>query len=500
MVNLVIDGTPVRVPRGTKVILAAEQIGIRIPRFCYHAQLEPIGACRLCLVHVELPVIDRATGRPAVDETGEPVYRPMPTPQTSCTLECSEGMRVITDSEAVRKDRAAIIEFLLANHPLDCPICDKGGECELQEMTMLCGPGRQVYQEPRTRRDKARRIGASIVLDQERCIVCFRCTRFLEEWADEQVWSFTDRGHGNEIEPAFGEVIEKARFAGNTIELCPVGALTSDAFRFSARPWELADAPGVCPHCSVGCNLILGGRLGRLCRVQPRSNYHVNDTWICDRGRYDYEWVQEGRLVTPLIRHEGRQRKTFWRDGLNAAAGTLRQCERPAVVVAPSASCETGYMAQRLARAALGTNAVYVDDAFDQAGAFTGTIMQLLYTEFVLLISADILEDQPILWLRLNRRKRLGKLRMAVVAPRGQAADQKARAWRACDLEPGREVELQAHPSRTPPRPDALGRCRQTGFRRSGRVAGRRPRLAPRREERRRHPRTLERRALRRGP
>ncbi len=439
MVKLTIDGQELTVPKGTRVMPAADSIGIYIPRFCYHGSLSVLGACRICLVQAFTPVIDRATGEPVKDdETGEPVYREMPTLQTSCTLECTESMRVVTDSEKVRQGRANIIEFILANHPLDCPVCDKGGECELQEMTMLCGPGRQLFTEPRLHQDKARRIGASIVLDQERCIVCFRCTRFLSEWASEQVFEFHERGGHNVIEPALKEPIEKARFAGNTIDLCPVGALTSEYFRFSARPWELADTPGVCPHCAVGCSLTLGGRLGTLCRVQPRTNYYVNDNWICDRGRYDYAWVQDDRLVEPEV--DGVQ--VTWEAAIARTVSALADAESIAAVVDPATSCETGFLLQRLMRDGLKASSIYVEDDFDLAGSFPGTIMDLMYSDPVILVSANILDDQPVLWLRLNRRALEGKLSMVAIGAPGWAPDLKRLATDHADLHPGHAVAL----------------------------------------------------------
>lgn len=442
MVSLTIDGNALRVPKGTRVIVAAEQAGIYIPRFCYHPALEVLGACRVCLVRVELPATNRATGQPELDEAGEPVYRPMPTLQTSCTLEVAEGMRVITDSDDVRDGRERIIEFLLANHPLDCPICDKGGECLLQEMTMLCGPGRQLCVEPRVTRDKARPIGGGIVLDQERCIVCFRCTRFLSEWADEMAFDFTDRGNGNEIETPFRRPVEHARFLGNTIDLCPVGALTSETFRFSARPWELADTPGVCPVCPVGCNLTLGGRLGTLCRVQPRQNYQVNDQWICDRSRFGLQWVNEGRLTEPLVRPGLQLRPESWAAALDAAVFQMRRAESTAVVIDPSVSCEAGWAVERICRLAFPGARVRVEDDFHAAGPFHGSLMQLAYAEVVLTVGADILEEQPILWLRLNRRARQGRQRLVTLAAPGRADDQKRLSWKAANLRPGRESAL----------------------------------------------------------
>ena len=444
LVPVIIDGRRTEVPKGTRVMVAADSLGIRIPRFCYHPSLSVLGACRICLVQVFLPVRDRATGGIAVDEkTGEPVYREMPTLQTSCTLEVQPDMKVVTDSKEAVEGREAVIEFILANHPLDCPICDKGGECELQEMTMECGPSRQVFTEARILRDKARRIGAGIVLDQERCIVCFRCTRFLSEWASEQVFGFTERGDRDEIEPAFGEPIEKARFAGNTIDLCPVGALTSDFFRFSARPWELADTPGVCPHCPVGCNLELGGRLGTLCRVRPRGNYYVNDTWICDRGRYDYEWVNDGRLTKPTVRRGDEQRASDWDAALTRAASALHDTGSFAVVLSPSTSCEAGWLVSRLAGMP-NCAGLYVEDDFDLAGPFSGSILDLMYSDVVLLASADVLENQPILWLRMHKRALEGRLRAITASHQVAARDQKRLSWSGADLPKGAEAPLLA--------------------------------------------------------
>lgn len=424
VVTLAIDGQELTVRKGTRVMAAADSIGIHIPRFCYHASLSVLGACRVCLVQVFTPVIDRATGEPVCDaQSGEIQYREMPTLQTSCTLECTPGMRVVTDSEKVRQGRESIIEFILANHPLDCPVCDKGGECELQEMTMLCGPARQRFSEPRLHQDKARRIGASIVLDQERCIVCFRCTRFLSEWASEQVFEFHERGGHSVIEPALKEPIAKARFAGNTIDLCPVGALTSDYYRFSARPWELGNTPGVCPHCAVGCNLTLGGRLGTLCRVEPRTNHYVNGSWICDRGRYDYEWVQRNRIVVPEVGRGDESQPAEWDQVLAEAVSALSGVEGMAAVVDPATSCEAGFLVQRLLRAGLRSGTMHIEDEYDLAGPFSGSITDLMYSDLVVLISANTLDDQPVLWLRANRRYREGRTSIIAIGPEGWAPD-----------------------------------------------------------------------------
>src|SRR4030043_1368621 len=260
MVSLTIDGKQVTVPEGTLIVNAAKQIGIDIPVFCYHPKMEPVGMCRQCLVEVGRPVIDRASGNAVVEADGSPKIQFGSKLETACSTPVSEGMVVIGSSPKAAAGRKDILEFLLTSHPLDCPICDKGGECPLQNLPMRYGPGQTRFNyAEKMHLAKKVPLGELIYLDRERCIQCGRCVRFQSIIADDPVIAFTDRGRGMEIfscsEPGFDSY-----FSGNTTDICPVGALTTADFRFESRPWELCTTSSICPHCPVGCNLVINLR------------------------------------------------------------------------------------------------------------------------------------------------------------------------------------------------------------------------------------------------
>src|SRR3990170_4807689 len=260
LVNLVIDGKEVQAPEGTLVVDAAKQVGIYIPVFCYHPKMEPVGMCRMCLVEIGRPVINRETGQPEREADGSPKVQFGPKLDTACTLPVSEGMVVRGLTEKVQAARKDVVEFLLTSHPLDCPICDKGGECPLQNLTLGHGPGtsRFVFDD-KIHLQKRVPLGDLIFLDRERCIQCARCIRFQEEIVDDPVIGFYERGRKLEI-VTFSEPGFDSHFSGNTTDICPVGALTTTDFRFGARPWELNAAASICQHCPVGCNLTLNTR------------------------------------------------------------------------------------------------------------------------------------------------------------------------------------------------------------------------------------------------
>ena len=278
MVHLTIDGRPVAVPKGTTVWQAARGIGIEIPIFCYHDRMPPLGACRMCLVEIEK----------------------MPKLVTACTQEAGEDMVVRTQSERVRQGQQGILEFLLVNHPLDCPICDKGGECPLQDNTLKFGPGQSRFIETKRMFRKHIRMGPVLVLDRERCILCWRCVRFGEILAGDDALKGFERGYHSQIGTPFTEPVN-SKFIGNTIEICPVGALTSATYRFRARPWDNRQSQSVCPHCGCGCAMQLNVRGNDLVRTRPREHPEVNDIWLCDKGFFGYEFVTSAeRVTTPL--------------------------------------------------------------------------------------------------------------------------------------------------------------------------------------------------------
>ncbi|UCC52391.1 MAG: (2Fe-2S)-binding protein, partial [Anaerolineaceae bacterium] len=300
LVSLTIDGIEVKVPNGTLVADAAKQIDIDIPVFCYHPKLEPVGMCRMCLVEIGRPMWDRSSGELLLNEDGTPRINFGPGMQTGCTVRVSEGMVVRTATQGVKDAREDIIEFLLTSHPLDCPICDKGGECPLQNLTMDYGKGNQsrmVYTD-KLQLDKNVPLGDLIYLDRERCIQCARCVRFQDEIVGDPVIAFHNRGRHLEIvtmsDPGFDSY-----WSGNTTDICPVGALTTADFRFGARPWELNAAPTISVHGPAGSNMTLSTRReaksgGRsvIKRVMPRQNELVNEIWISDRDRFIYHFAE----------------------------------------------------------------------------------------------------------------------------------------------------------------------------------------------------------------
>ncbi|HJL70443.1 MAG TPA: 2Fe-2S iron-sulfur cluster-binding protein, partial [Anaerolineales bacterium] len=322
-ITLKIDGHSVTVPAGTLIVEAAKRADNDIPVFCYHPKLEPVGMCRMCLVEVGTPLRDRESGELQLDEHGEAKINWMPKLQTACTVPVSAGMQVRSASEKVTRARKDVVEFLLTSHPLDCPVCDKGGECPLQNLTMRHGPGKSRYLfDEKMQLQKRVPLGDLIFLDRERCIQCARCTRFQDELVGEPVIGFDQRGRALQI-VTFSEPGFDSHFSGNTTDICPVGALTSADFRFGARPWELQHAPSICPHCAVGCNLHLNTRCSGkggeavIKRIMPRQNEKVNEIWLCDKGRFGHHFVGSAeRLTTPLLRKDGQLSQASWEQAL----------------------------------------------------------------------------------------------------------------------------------------------------------------------------------------
>src|SRR5438876_321628 len=286
-------------PAGTLIVEAAKTVGIEIPVFCYHHKLDPVGACRLCLV-------DFSPGPPR--------------PQTACTTPVSEGMVVRTQSAMAVQARADILEFELANHPLDCPVCDKGGECPLQDFTFRHGYPTSRIDGPRLHFKKPIPLSDNIALDRERCVLCYRCTRYYDEVAWEQELTTDERGVQSFITSQFDQPL-KSIFSGNIIDLCPVGALTSRVWRFESRPWDMTHSETICSRCSVGCSVTQWQRRGQLVRVTSHENDDIDEGWICDRGRFDYTDVNDpSRLRTPLV----AGRKSTWADAINAVAAGIK--------------------------------------------------------------------------------------------------------------------------------------------------------------------------------
>jgi NADH-quinone oxidoreductase subunit G len=402
LVHLTIDDIPVAVPPGTLVWAAAQQIGIEIPIYCYHPKMPPLGACRMCFVEIE--------------------KMPKP-PQTACTTPVSEGMIVNTKTEKVLKARRGTLEFLLINHPLDCPICDKGGECDLQDFTLRHGPGATRFDQAKRHYPKPVPVSDRVMLDRERCILCQRCTRFSSEISMDNGLVMISRGYKMEVGTAPDHAFDSI-FSGNTVEMCPVGALTASAYRFKARPWELKRTPSVCNNCSVGCNVRIDVRVDKIMRNMSRANDAIDDGWLCDRGRWDFEFVNSSqRLRTPLIRRSGQLVTATWEQAFYVIGTRLRDLIKKygAKAVGGIGSTRTtneeAYLFQKLLREVIGTPHVdhhhgYFpgprDPLTGRPWMMTNSIAEIEQASHIVLFAADPYQHQPILDLRIKKAMKAG--------------------------------------------------------------------------------------------
>ena len=334
-VTLVVDGIEVTAPEGTMLVDAAKHGDVEIPVFCYEPKLgQPVGACRMCLVEVE--------GIPKL--------------QTACSTPIRDGMVVYTRTDRVQEAQNAVVEFLLVNHPLDCPVCDKGGECPLQDIAMGWGPGKSRVTDPKRHFQKPMPLSPLVRIDRERCILCYRCVRFSQEVAEDEQLQLLERGRRTYV-GTFDDRPYIAPFHGNIIELCPVGALTSEAYRFRARPWDIEDAGSVCTLCPSQCNVKFTVRDEQVARVLARDNPDVDDGWLCDKGRFGFQMmVSEERITQPMIRRGGTLAPSTWEEALDAAAArAARRRPKPAAIAGGGTSNEEGYLLQRILRGALGS-------------------------------------------------------------------------------------------------------------------------------------------------
>jgi NADH-quinone oxidoreductase subunit G len=397
LIHLTIDDIPVAVPPGTLVWAAARQLGIEIPIYCYHPKMPPLGACRMCFVEIE--------------------KMPKP-PQTACTTPVSEGMIVHTKTEKVLKARRGTLEFLLINHPLDCPICDKGGECDLQDFTLRHGPGGTRFDQAKRHYPKPVPISDRVMLDRERCILCQRCTRFSSEISMDNGLVMISRGYKMEVGTAPDHAFDSI-FSGNTVEMCPVGALTATTYRFKSRPWELKHIPSVCNNCSVGCNIRTDVRVDKIMRNMSRANDAIDDGWLCDRGRWGFEFVNSPqRLRSPLVRRGGQLMVVSWEQAFFLIALRLNEIIKKygAKAVGGIGSTRTtneeAYLFQKLLREVIGTPNIdhhhgYFPGPRDTLTArpwmMTNSIAEIEQASHILLIAADPYQRQPILDLRIKK-------------------------------------------------------------------------------------------------
>ncbi len=402
LVHLTIDGIPVEVPPGTLVWAAARKAGIEIPIYCYHPKMPPLGACRMCFVEVE--------------------KLPKP-PQTACTTPVSEGMMVHTKTDKVLKARRGTLEFLLINHPLDCPICDKGGECDLQDFTLRHGPGGTRFDLNKRHYQKPVPVSEEVMLDRERCILCQRCTRFSSEISMDNGLVMISRGYKMEVGTAPDHAFDSV-FSGNTVEICPVGALTSSKYRFKARPWELKHVPSVCNNCSVGCNARIDVRVDKIMRLMSRNNDVIDYGWLCNRGRWDFDFVNTPeRLRTPLIRRNGTLTPAAWDEAFAFIATRLRDtitrhgAQSIGGIGSTRTTNEDAYLFQKLLRQVIGTPNIdhhhghflgARDRLTGKPWMMTNSIQEIEKASHIVLIASDPYQRQPILDLRIKKAMKAG--------------------------------------------------------------------------------------------
>jgi NADH-quinone oxidoreductase chain G len=390
LVTLTIDGHQVQVPKGTLILDAAKQLGIDIPIFCSHPKLDPVAVCRMCLIQVEK----------------------MPKLQPSCAITVADGMVVSTNNAVVEEFRKGVLEMLLINHPLDCPVCDKGGECPLQDHTYQYGPPASRFVFDKVHFDKAVPLSDKIVLDRERCILCWRCTRFTDEISGEKELALIERGV-HTIIGTFNDQPAQSEFQGNWTEICPVGALTSRQYRFVSRPWDLNRTPSVCPGCPMGCNIHLDARNNQVARFQSREQPDIDDGWLCDTGRYSHwRFNDPQRILFPLVRRHGKLERALYEEALTTAADALRPAkgDRLAGWASPGATNEDLYCFQRLVREVL--QSPHLDhgpgDVADPTAEDSSLSIVSIESCSHIVVLGDALQSAPVLRLRIHKviRKR----------------------------------------------------------------------------------------------
>ena len=410
MITVVIDGFEVSVPKGTLVIRAAEQLGIQIPRFCDHPLLDPVGACRQCLVDIEIN------------------GRAFPKPQASCTIPVEPGMIVKTQLTSAVADKAqkGVMELLLINHPLDCPVCDKGGECPLQNQAMSTGHAESRFEGVKRTFEKPINISSQVLLDRERCVLCARCTRFSDQIASDPFITLNERGALQQV-GIYEKQPFKSYFSGNAVQICPVGALTGASYRFRARPFDLVSTPSACEHCASGCDMRTDVRRGKTLRRLAGNDASVNEEWNCDKGRWAFKYVTAvDRLAHPLVRNEaGVLVEASWPEALAIAAQGLK-ANSSAVLVGGRATYEDAYGYSKFARVALGTNDIDFRSRLssDEEREFlaahvvssTATYRDIDRADHVLLVGFEPEEESPIVFLRLNKQFRKRALKVTAIA------------------------------------------------------------------------------------
>ena len=430
MITCVIDGFEVTVPKGTLVIRAAEKLGIQIPRFCDHPLLDPAGACRQCLVDIEIN------------------GRAFPKPQASCTIPVENGMVVKTQLTSPVADKAqkGIMELLLINHPLDCPVCDKGGECPLQNQAMSNGRETSRYEGVKRTFEKPVAISSQVLLDRERCVLCARCTRFSEQIAGDPFITLNERGALQQV-GIYEDEPFNSYYSGNTVQICPVGALTGTSYRFRARPFDLVSNDSACEHCASGCAMRTDVRRGKTLRRLAGEDATANEEWNCDKGRWAFKYEVKNRISTPMIRNAaGQLEEASWPEALAAAAKGLTNA-KVGVLVGGRSTVEDAYGYSKFARVALGTNNIdfrsRINSAeeleFFAAANSTATYKDIDNADQVVLLAFEPEDESPIVFLRIYKQVRKRALKVSTLTPYTSRGSEKLNAT-IIKMVPGNEV------------------------------------------------------------
>lgn len=392
-VTITLDGVPTKAVKGEMLIRSAERAGNYIPHFCYHPRMKPVGMCRMCLVEVKGP-------------RGFSL-------QPACFIAASEGQEVITNSDKVKKAQEGVIEFLLVNHPLDCPVCDKGGECPLQDQTVAFGPGESRFVEEKRHWEKPIVISELVLLDRERCIQCGRCTRFAQEIGGDPLIDFVGRGDHIEVS-TFPNHPFSSYFSGNTVQICPVGALTSKSYRFKARPWDLSEVETTCKACSFGCRISIQSSVNRIIRNVGIDSDPVNQSWLCDKGRYNFDYLNSAeRLRAPLVKKNGQFVETTWGEALSVVSEGIKKSislspDKVAILGGAQLANEDIYAWAKLAKSVIGTDSLdaQLGDGLPAKALLSlprATIDEACSADLVILLAPDLKEELPVLYLRLNQ-------------------------------------------------------------------------------------------------
>jgi len=420
LITCVIDGFEVTVPKGTLVIRAAEKLGIQIPRFCDHPLLAPAGACRQCLVDIEIN------------------GRAFPKPQASCTIPVENGMIVKTQLTSPVADKAqkGVMELLLINHPLDCPVCDKGGECPLQNQAMSSGRGESRFEGVKRTFEKPVAISSQVLLDRERCVLCARCTRFSEQIAGDPFITLNERGALQQVGIYEDEPFD-SYYSGNTVQICPVGALTGTSYRFRARPFDLVSTNSACEHCASGCSMRTDVRRGKTLRRLAGEDADVNEEWNCDKGRWAFKYeVAKNRITVPMIRDtSGQLQEASWPEALAAAASGLKNA-RAGVLVGGRATIEDAYGYSKFARVTLNTNNIdfrarsHSNEELDflASASLDATYKDIDKADQVVLISFEPEDESPIVFLRIYKQTHKRAIKVTIIAPFASRGTQKLNA------------------------------------------------------------------------